>query len=584
MARVKLARNAGFCMGVRRALDMTLEATMKNEGRIYTYGPLIHNPQVLQVLRDKGVQALDEEHWNTDLRDLSGKDSITIIIRAHGITPDQHRRMRDLGVHILNATCPHVGKVQSIIKRHTKDGYTTIILGDEDHAEVIGLLGYTQERGIVVNSLEELDSLPPFEKVCLVAQTTQDRNKFEEFARAVQEKYPGAKIFNSICESTHRRQEEVLAMAQRVNAMVVVGGRESANTRRLIDISEEAGVPTFPVETEKDLDLHALSVYPTIGITAGASTPNWLILRVVERLKGIESREGKGHFWERAARLVAISYILLSLGAGSLTYTSILIQGLVPHISLILISSFYVFSMHVLNRLTDRGSEKYNQPERTEFYKRYGRWMILAAISTAGAALVLAWFQGVYPFLILLAILGSGLIYNLPVFPFDPRGKFHYQRLRDIPGSKTLFVALAWGIVTSLVPPLAQGRGFLPATLVALYFTSTLVFLRSILYDFRDIQGDLLVGKETLPIVLGRKITEVLVIILLIFLAGVLILAGHLYWASSLSPYLLLSLSYIVAYYWLYRQRILSGGLLFEGVVEGSFLFAGAIGLIWNLS
>jgi len=119
---------------------------------------------------------------------------------------------------------------------------------------------------------------------------------------------------------------------------------------------------------------------------------------------------------------------------------------------------------------------------------------------------------------------------------------------------------------------------------VALYFTSTLVFLRSILYDFRDIQGDLIVGKETLPIVLGRKITEILVIILLIFLAGVLILAGHLHWASSLSPYLLSSLSYIVAYYWLYRQRILSGGFLFEGVVEGSFLFAGAVGLIWNLS
>jgi len=219
-----------------------------------------------------------------------------------------------------------------------------------------------------------------------------------------------------------------------------------------------------------------------------------------------------------------------------------------------------------------------------EFYGHYGRWMTLAAIATAGTALILAWFQGVYPFLILLAILGSGLIYNLPVFPFDPHGKFRYQRLRDIPGSKPLFIALAWGTVTSLLPPIAQGKGVLPATFVAFYFTATLVFFRSLIYDFRDIQGDLLVGKETLPIVLGRKITEILVILLLICLAGVLILAGLFRWTSSLSPYLLLSLAYIVAYCWLYRQRILDGGFLFEGLVEGSFLFAGAIGLIWNIS
>ena len=156
--------------------------------------------------------------------------------------------------------------------------------------------------------------------------------------------------------------------------------------------------------------------------------------------------------------------------------------------------------------------------------------------------------------------------------------------MRDIPGSKTIFVALAWGIVTSILPPLAQEGRLLPATAVALFFTAAVVFVRSTVYDFKDIQGDLLVGKETLPIVLGRRNTEILVAILLICLIGVLTAASLFGWASSLSSYLLLCLSYIVGYYWLYRQKFLGGGFLFEGAVEGSFLFAGAIALIWNFS
>ena len=584
MARVKLAKNAGFCMGVRRAMDMTLEAAMRKDGPIYTYGPLIHNPQVLELLGEKGVMALDEEDWGKDLREIKGKDSVTVIIRAHGITPEERQRIKDLGVRILNATCPHVGKVQGIIKRHALQGYATLIWGDRDHAEVVGLLGYTGGKGVVINSLEELAFLPPYEKVCLVAQTTQNRHRFEEFARAVERKYPGAKIFNTICESTDRRQQEVLALAEKVDAMVVVGGKESGNTRRLAKISEEAGVPTFHIETEKDLDLKTLSAYPAIGVTAGASTPTWLIAHVIERLKAVESARGKGQLLARVARLITISYLLLGLGAGSLAYTSILIQGLRPEIPLILISSLYVFSIHVLNRLMDKGSEKYNQPGRMDFYERYGSWMILAAVFSAGAALFLAWREGIYPFLLLLAIFGSGLVYNLSIFPFASGPKQRYRRLRDIPGSKTIFVALAWGIVTSILPPLAQGNRFFPATAVALFFTAAMVFFRSTVYDFKDIQGDLLVGKETLPIVLGRRNTEILVAALLVCLTGVLAAASLFGWATSLCSYLLLSLSYMVGYYWLYRQKFLRGGFLFEGAVEGSFIFAGAIAFTWNFS
>ena len=578
-----MAKNSGFCMGVRRAMQMALEAAMKKNGPIYTYGPLIHNPQVLEILERKGVKAIRGEGAGMCVSCPGEKAPVTVIIRAHGVSPHERKKLKESGVRILNATCPHVGKVQGIIKRYARDGYATVIVGERDHAEVIGLLGYANGKGYVVNTLEELKSLPPLEKVCLVAQTTQDQSRFQEFAEAIQKRFPRAKVFNTICDSTHRRQEEVLALTRRVEAMVVVGGKESGNTRRLAKISEEVGIPTFHVETEKDLDLEALCRYSIIGVTAGASTPNWLILKVVYTLKSLNLHKGLGYYLESLGRLAAISYILLAFGASCLTYASVLIQGLQPHLSWLLVASFYVFSMHVLNRLTDKASEGYNQPGRMEFYERWGSWMTAAGISSAGVALILAWFQGVFPFLLLLAISGLGMIYNLRIFPREAGRRIRYQRLRDIPGSKTLFVALAWGIVTSLLPALSSGEGVQPGTAVAFLFGAILVFARATLYDFKDIQGDLMVGKETIPIVLGRGGAEILVVCLLIFLGSLLTVAGPLEWARPVSSLLLISLVYVGFYYWLYHQRIMGRGLLFEGVVDGSFIFAGLLAFFWSL-
>jgi len=581
MARVKIAKNAGFCMGVRRAVDMALVSTRKKSGPIYTYGPLIHNPQVLEILEGKGVKPMQGEDVNQGNR--PSKDGGTLIIRAHGISPQERREIKEFGIKVLNATCPHVGKVQGIINRHAKDHYSIIIAGEKDHAEVKGLLGYAQGRGYVIHTLEELACLPPLGKVCFVAQTTQDETRFQALAEAIQKKYPGAKIFNTICDSTHRRQEEVLALAKKVEAMVVVGGKGSGNTRRLAGISEAAGIPTYHVETEKDLDLQVLSRYSVIGVTAGASTPNWLILRVVDRLHDLGGRVEPASFLKALGRLVAISYLLLAFGAGCLTYTSILLQGLRFNLSWIFIAALYVFSMHVLNRLTDKASENFNQPGRTDFYERYGKGMITMGIASAGVALILAWFQGILPFLLLLAISALGMIYNLRLLPGRPRSAFHYEKIKDIPGSKTLLVALAWGVVTSLLPPLAQEGRFLPATPVAFLFTSILVFVRSTLYDFKDIQGDLMVGKETIPIVLGKRKTEGLVVLLLIFLGALLTVAEPLGWATSLASFLLISLGYVVSYYYLYRQKVTWWGFLFEWVVDGSFIFAGLLGLLWSL-
>lgn len=577
MARVKLAKYAGFCMGVRRAMNRTLEAALKKGGPIYTYGPLIHNPQVLEILKSKGVEVLNGTEEGRPLPERG-----TVIIRAHGVSPEEMEKIKGCGLYLLNATCPHVGKVQGIIQRHARQGYATVIIGERDHAEVIGLLGYTQGRGFVINTVEEVASLPPLEKVCLVAQTTQDRDRFQEFADAVRRRFPETKVFNTICDSTHRRQGETSELARKVEAMVVVGGKGSGNTRRLAGISERAGIPTYHVETEKELDPKELARFETIGVTAGASTPHWLILRVVERLNSLHRRKGGLQFFSRLSRLAVISYLYLAAGAGCLTYASALLQGLEPKISWILIAACYVFSMHVLNRLTDKASERYNQPGRMELYERYGTWLILAGIASAGTALTLSWFLGAFPFLLLLAISGLGMIYNLPIFPGRLAKVIRHRRLKDLAGSKALFVALAWGIVTSLLPALSGGGSINLGTAVAFAFSAVLVFARSTLYDFKDIQGDLMVGKETIPIVLGRRKTEVLTVILLVALGGVLTLARPLGWIPPVASFLLLSLAYVVLYYFLYLKRLLGQGFLFEGMVDGNFIFTGFLAFLWK--
>ncbi len=582
MTRIKLAKNAGFCMGVRRAVNMALEAAKKKNGPICTCGPLIHNPQVLRILEGRGIKSIPGDAGKgSPERSPQG----TIIIRAHGLSPQERRNLKETGARILDATCPHVGKVQGIIRRYAQEGYATIIVGESDHAEVIGLMGYAQGNGYVVNRLEEVESLPPLDKVCMVAQTTQDRSLFQAFAEKIERKYPGAKIFNTLCDSTRLRQDEVSNLAKKVNAMIVVGGRESGNTRRLAQISEAAGIPTFLVESEKELNLKELSRYDMIGVTAGASTPNWLILNVAERLKSTVVRKGPLYILAELLRLAAINYLFLAFGAACLTYAAVLLQGLQPKLSWMLIAAFYVFSMHVLNRIIDRASEKYNQPGRIYFYERYRKWLIAAGISSAVIALTLAWFEGVLPFICLLAISGLGMCYNIRIFPERAGRRVRYQKLQDIPGSKTLFVALAWGVVTSFIPALAQADHLTEGAITAFFFSAILVLVRCSIYDFKDIQGDLMVGKETIPIVLGREKAEYLSVFLIIVLAGMLIGAAYLGLTTpAISYYLLISLVYVVLYYLLHRWQVLGSGFLFEGVVDGSLIFAGFLAFLGSLA
>jgi len=278
--KVVVAKSAGFCWGVRRAFDRVLDVAKKNcdHGPVCTYGPLIHNPQAVNMLNEKGIGVINKIPDNFDG---------TIVIRTHGIPPEDRRSLETSGAEICDATCPDVGLIQGMVRKHLRLGYDVIIIGHKEHPEVKALLGFAENKGICVNSQNEVEALPQnMEKVCVVSQSTQQHEKFEFLVELIKKKYPNSLIFDTICPSTAERQREAKELAANVDAMIVVGGRNSSNTSRLAEISMESCPCTFFIETDDELDKDKLKGAKIIGVTAGASTPSWIIDRVVARLRG----------------------------------------------------------------------------------------------------------------------------------------------------------------------------------------------------------------------------------------------------------------------------------------------------------
>ncbi|MBW1650786.1 MAG: 4-hydroxy-3-methylbut-2-enyl diphosphate reductase [Deltaproteobacteria bacterium] len=275
--KVTIAQTAGFCMGVSRAVNMALTASMQGgEKPIYTYGPLIHNPQALQFLNEKGISIL---------KNIPKTGAGTIIIRAHGVPPSDKKKIEKAGFNLIDATCPRVVRVQTIIAKYRKLGYTSIIFGDKEHPEVKGLIGCAGNKVRVVNRLSEFDNLPIFKKAVIVAQTTQNLYQFKQAVKTAKTGFPHYKIFNTICDSTRKRQEEIKKLADSVDAAIVIGSYNSGNTCRLAEIASQTGKPSFHIETETDIDFSLIARFKLVGVTAGASTPDWVIKNVCEAIE-----------------------------------------------------------------------------------------------------------------------------------------------------------------------------------------------------------------------------------------------------------------------------------------------------------
>jgi len=283
MANIIVAQTAGFCFGVRIAVDMAKQAGEKLE-HAYTNGPIIHNKQVVNYLKSIGVE---------EMQDYSQlKPSDTVIIRSHGVPPKTERMLKELNINVLDATCPFVKKVHDKVKQLVEEGYFVVIIGEEGHPEVIGTLGHLEEvggKGVVVENFEDLvKKVPKRNRIGVVAQTTQSEDFFREAVGYLAENTEELKVFNTICDATSVRQEEVKKIAPEVDIMIIIGGKHSGNTQRLYQISKALNPNTYHIETADELQRQWFENKENIGVSAGASTPDWIIQEVVNKIKEIK--------------------------------------------------------------------------------------------------------------------------------------------------------------------------------------------------------------------------------------------------------------------------------------------------------
>lgn len=271
---VVLAKTAGFCFGVKRAVDTVYEQAEK--GNVYTYGPIIHNEEVVKDLEEKGVRILADKQALKDL------EAGTVVIRSHGVERSIYELIKEKGLELVDATCPFVKKIHNIVDEDSAKGKQIIIIGDKNHPEVMGIVGWCNQAPIVLESEEEAENLSfsDDKEISLVSQTTFNHKKFNKVVEIFKEKGYNISVYNTICNATEERQREAASIAKQVDAMIVIGGKNSSNTQKLFDISKKECANTYYIQTLVDLDLAAFESVGRVGITAGASTPNQIIKEV----------------------------------------------------------------------------------------------------------------------------------------------------------------------------------------------------------------------------------------------------------------------------------------------------------------
>ena len=283
MGELTIAKSAGFCFGVTRAVNMVYEAIEKENVPIYTYGPIIHNDEVVKDMEKNGVTVIN------DLDELSSHKKGVMIIRSHGISKAEYDKIKDCGFEVLNATCPFVSKIHRYVEDYSSKGYDIIIVGSPKHPEVCGIKGWADEKChvTIINSPEDAEKYTKnsTKKLCIVSQTTFNYNKFQDIVEIIAKKGYDITVLNTICSATEERQTEAKEIASRSDAMIVIGGKNSSNTQKLFEICKKECNNTYYIQTSNDMDYGLLESFNNVGITAGASTPNNIIEEVSKNVR-----------------------------------------------------------------------------------------------------------------------------------------------------------------------------------------------------------------------------------------------------------------------------------------------------------
>jgi 4-hydroxy-3-methylbut-2-enyl diphosphate reductase len=277
--KLLIAKYLGFCTGVNRAYNLAMKTAKKGEP-VYMLGYLVHNQKVIDELKANGIQTVK------DLKEIPKDAEGYLIISAHGLPPEMYEKAQKTGLKLIDTTCPWVKKPQLLAKKLIEEGYHLVIVGDRNHAEVTGIMGWAGNKAQIIESVKDIKKVQFHKKMAVIAQTTQSQKNFEDVVNGLAGKTNELKMFNTICEATNKMQRSAVDVAKRSEIMLVVGDGKSANTRRLKELCEETGAKTYQIESAESLDLNLLKGFDVIGLTAGASTPARVIEEVIKKLRG----------------------------------------------------------------------------------------------------------------------------------------------------------------------------------------------------------------------------------------------------------------------------------------------------------
>ncbi len=561
--KITLARHSGFCMGVRNAILRIVREINLSRGELYVYGPLIHNPQTINVLHGRGMRTV-----NT-LDGLTGK---RIVVRTHGIPVDELKYLKQWSSKVINLTCPRVARVQAIIKKESGLGCHTIITGDRDHAEVTGLMSYASHGVTIISDISEIESIPPSDSYVVVSQTTFDRALFKKIMDRIVKRYKNARVYDTICDSTRYRQEDVIkGIMQGNDTLVVVGGKNSANTKRLAQIGRDGNIKTLHVETEDEITEDDFTESKSVLVTAGTSTPGWIINNILEKLYTINFKNSNVFIKAIMSllQLIVRTNLFSSIAAFFMTLIALSYVGIHDNYSFPALSFLYIFSMYSINNYFEKNLLKLSNPYKYEIYARYGKLLLISSILSMALSIYITIRHGVPMTLIVTGAYLLGFIYSTKPF----KGlitKFMPELLRKIYNSK-IVACFGWIIITILVPMVGTNVSISALATLSL-FVFTVIFLRTALLDLIAFQGDLILGRETLPVLIGTRAISLLSIgisiaAILIFTAITILLHHWIY--LILLPAILF---YLVLIYLVQRLNYLIS-LKYELLVDMNLLF-----------
>jgi len=494
--KIEMAKNSGFCMGVRKAILRIVNELNSSEEKIFMYGPLIHNPQTIEVLQNRGLITIES---------LDKIKNRQIAIRTHGIPVEENKKIRQDALRTINLTCSRVARVQSIIKKYSSEGYYTIIIGDKDHAEVIGLISYAKTGFHLVSEINDIHGIAPADKYIIVSQTTHERDQFEQLVNEISKRFKNINVIDTICDSTRLRQDDVKnGIKKGIDTLVVVGGKNSANTSRLVKIGIDNGIKSFHIETDSELNKEDFHDSKYVLVTAGASTPGWIINNVLEKLYIINNESSTfiiktlKHYIELLIR----SNIVSSIAALFMVMLAQIYAEISINIKYGIISSLYIFVMYSVNNYLDRSFLIKSNSYKYKIYDKFGLHLLISSILSFFVSLYLAMKISFSLALILLIPYIFGLIYSTPIVKTIVKNT-DFNLLKKIYNTK-IVTGLGWLVAVIAVPYYQNNIPWNIYISAGLYFFM-FIFIRHLIIDFVAFQGDLILGRDTLPTWFGVK-------------------------------------------------------------------------------